>query len=551
MSAMNRLRQGALTTMMMLLLLAGRRKTIMGASAFVQRSGVADAASTRGPPRRPEKAGAAVRWMADYYVDDEGRRIRQRGSAGVAAAKEEQEEEDSGWENFDPTQVSTRAQAQPPQQERRYGSAGWVTGGGAEGWDDEDNRADGNGRDSAYAKRRTPVGKTLPRVRGSGGEHLGPLRRRSNQGPPRSSGGGGDNRPHRRDGVYNNRIDSRGGGASASRTNNNIHHQKEADDRKTNMRALELAGFDHLYGLASVLNALQSATRDFNRPEDRISLDELSGDAREHEIGQRDRKPEAQFSPWLFVQDSTTTRGTPLSSRSADKASQEARVLELAAERGIPIATVDKGVLNTLSNNRPHQGFVLRCGKLFLDDAVVTKLPATESDESYRPFWLVLDEVVDPQNFGALLRSAYFLGSNLGVLICSKNSAPPSPTVSAASAGALELLAASTIFSTSNLPRTLAAAEVDGFRIVGASSSIPKDLDVPLYNLQDLPVIEDGRPTVLVLGSEGHGLRTLVAKSCTEFVRIPAGDNTAPGVDSLNVSVTGGILLWHFLQPRG
>ena len=138
----------------------------------------------------------------------------------------------------------------------------------------------------------------------------------------------------------------------------------------------------------------------------------------------------------------------------------------------------------------------------------------------------------------------------MGVLICSKNSAPPSPTVSAASAGALELMAGSTIFSSSNLPRTLAAAEEDGFRIVGASSSVPNDLDVPLYNLHDLPA-EDGRPTVLVLGSEGHGLRALVAKFCTEFVRIPSCADAAAGdVDSLNVSVTGGILLWHFLQHQ-
>ena len=98
----------------------------------------------------------------------------------------------------------------------------------------------------------------------------------------------------------------------------------------------------------------------------------------------------------------------------------------------------------------------------------------------------------------------------MGVLVCAKNSAPPSPTVSAASAGALELLAGDgAIFSTSNLPRTLAAAERDGFGIVGASSSVPKDLvdtGVPLYNLLDLPDLQqDPRPTILVLGSEGHG----------------------------------------------
>ena len=184
--------------------------------------------------------------------------------------------------------------------------------------------------------------------------------------------------------------------------------------------------------------------------------------------------------------------------------------------------------------------------------------------------WLVLDEVVDPQNLGALLRSAYFLGQKkIGILVCSKNSAPPTPVVSAASAGALELM---TIYSTSNLPRTLNNAKADGFRIIGASSSVPMrslefddDDEEPdnggdnlrqLYDLQDLPVgvEEDDRPVLLVLGSEGYGLRTLVAKACTEFVRIPSAtvesSSAETGVDSLNVSVTGGILLWRLLNGR-
>mmetsp|Transcript_28675 Transcript_28675/g.47759 ORF Transcript_28675/g.47759 Transcript_28675/m.47759 type:complete len:185 (-) Transcript_28675:937-1491(-) len=183
------------------------------------------------------------------------------------------------------------------------------------------------------------------------------------------------------------------------------------------------------------------------------------------------------------------------------------------------------------------------------------------------------------------------MARTVGVLVCSKNSAPPSPIVSAASAGALEIL---DVYSTANLPRTLNQAREDGFRIVGASSSVPssltnnnkgndiddddKDVVPRLYDLQDLPVLgTDDRPVLLVLGSEGHGLRNLVAKACTEFVRIPSGvvaatvantnndddddddendeddeqdgkDSSEAGVDSLNVSVTGGIMLWHLLS---
>lgn len=196
----------------------------------------------------------------------------------------------------------------------------------------------------------------------------------------------------------------------------------------------------------------------------------------------------------------------------------------------------------------------MRCGKL--DFEPLSRIPMPDPTDKDAPkLWLVLDEVVDPQNLGALLRSAYFLGhQNMGVLVCAKNSAPPTPVVSATSAGALELM---DVYSTTNLPRTLNAAKEDGFRIVGASSSVPSntgDETPPLYDLQDLPVDKD-QPVLLVLGSEGYGLRTMVAKACTEFVRIPAGmvdvsdeDDDAAGVDSLNVSVTGGILLWHLLN---
>lgn len=190
-----------------------------------------------------------------------------------------------------------------------------------------------------------------------------------------------------------------------------------------------------------------------------------------------------------------------------------------------------------------------------------------DSMNSPHPYlWLVLDEIMDPQNFGALLRSAYFLGgetNKIGIMVCSKNSAPPSPVVSAASAGALELCQ---VYSTSNLPRTLNAAKNDGWRVLGAAAFAPNtnngNDDEPPVECQDLSDVEPAtkkNPTILVLGSEGHGLRTLVAKACTGFVRIPGAitndenqqkENSSVGVDSLNVSVTGGIMLWNLVNGK-
>lgn len=199
-----------------------------------------------------------------------------------------------------------------------------------------------------------------------------------------------------------------------------------------------------------------------------------------------------------------------------------------------------------------------------LDFEPITRIPYPKEGENTPSLWLVLDEVVDPQNFGALLRSAYFLGgaspgkenetnASIGIMVCSKNSAPASAISSAASAGALELCQ---VYSTNNLPRTLSAAKEEGWRILGAAASAPSGMSAECFDLQDVKVGESQPPTILVLGSEGHGLRTLVSKSCTGFVKIPGSEaasvvgDTNAGVDSLNVSVTGGIMLWHFLNGK-
>lgn len=288
--------------------------------------------------------------------------------------------------------------------------------------------------------------------------------------------------------------------------------------------------FDHLYGLAPVLNALESRMRDLFQHDD-----DTNKNPNNHWTDQppnKERTPlRSQFRPALFVHRTST-----------EKNERGNRILLLAEQLGLPVQYVDKGILNTLSHNRPHQNFVLRCGKLnfqkYTPEAFLDK----------HSFGLVLDEIVDPQNLGAILRSTSFLECDF-VLVCSKNSAPPSATVSAASAGALESMA-HIIYETSSLPSTLAKLEAAGVRIVGASAHVPSEFDhVPCYDLHEStrPGPEQP-PTLLVLGSEGRGIRHSVARSCTEFVKIPGGEGSS--VDSLNVSVTNGILLWHYLQSQ-
>ena len=95
---------------------------------------------------------------------------------------------------------------------------------------------------------------------------------------------------------------------------------------------------------------------------------------------------------------------------------------ELAAAAGVAIERTDKHLLNLMCDNRPHQGLAIMCSSL--EFKPMQKLPpvnAAATEGGAAPLWLALDEVTDPQNLGALLRSAFFLGAH-GVLVSAKNS---------------------------------------------------------------------------------------------------------------------------------
>lgn len=207
-----------------------------------------------------------------------------------------------------------------------------------------------------------------------------------------------------------------------------------------------------------------------------------------------------------------------------------------AAEAGATIHTASKHDLNMISDNRPHQGLVLDCSPLsFVPLDSLGDVSTAQTPQGRPPVWLVLDEVMDPQNFGAALRSAHFLGAT-GVLTCSRNSAPLSPVVSKASAGAMEVM---TVHSAQNLPRTLAAAAASGWQVIGAAS------EATAVNCRDISLT---KPTLLVLGNEGVGLRTNVRNACHSLVKVDTGCTPSDsGVDSLNVSVACGVLLHQLL----
>ena len=234
----------------------------------------------------------------------------------------------------------------------------------------------------------------------------------------------------------------------------------------------------------------------------------------------------------------------------ASAAASDPTLVAAAADLGVPLTPVSKHDLNMLVGaGRPHNGVALDVDPIA--PTPIESLPTTwwasdDSNESAAtnapPVWLALDEVVDPQNLGAVLRSAHFLGVD-GVVLCAKNSAPLSPVVSKASSGAAE--ARETYAARGAMSAFLDRASRDGWAVVGAAADS--------RDAKDVGEMEVTGPTVLVVGNEGRGLRTNVRRACGSMVKIDGaalkddGDAAGASVDSLNVSVATGILLHGML----
>ena len=163
----------------------------------------------------------------------------------------------------------------------------------------------------------------------------------------------------------------------------------------------------------------------------------------------------------------------------------------------------------------------------------VTTATGNGSSAKAEPLLLALDGVQDPHNLGACLRSADACGA-MAVIVPRDRAAPLNATARKAAAGAAESTPVAVV---TNLSRTLRLLKDAGFWIVGA------DMD----GTQRPQDIELTGPRVLVVGAEGSGLRQLTRRHCDWLVRLPS----AGAVESLNVSVATGMLLYEALRQRG
>jgi 23S rRNA (guanosine2251-2'-O)-methyltransferase len=174
-----------------------------------------------------------------------------------------------------------------------------------------------------------------------------------------------------------------------------------------------------------------------------------------------------------------------------------------------------------------HQGIALRPAPL--EDVDL-------ADFEFRPgaIVLILDQVTDPQNVGAILRSAAAFGV-VGLVLQDRNAPKLTGALAKAAAGAVEQVPVARVV---NLSRAIDELSKAGWRTVGLAG----DADRGLHQ-----VLDGATPTVLVLGSEGEGLRRLVAEHCDELARIVMPG----GFESLNVSAAAAVALYEAARPRG
>jgi 23S rRNA (guanosine2251-2'-O)-methyltransferase len=203
-------------------------------------------------------------------------------------------------------------------------------------------------------------------------------------------------------------------------------------------------------------------------------------------------------------------------------------VMARAGHMGIPLRFEARETLDRMAAGLSHQGVI----------AVVSAKPLMQVEdllnEARDPALLVvLDGVEDPRNLGAILRSCEAAGVD-GVLLPERHSAGLSETVAKASAGALEYVRVARI---GNVAQGLEALKARGLWVVGFDAAGSERWDRTDFR----------RPTALVLGGEGRGIRRLVRERCDQLVFLPLFGHVA----SLNVSVAAGIALYEVIRQRG
>jgi 23S rRNA (guanosine2251-2'-O)-methyltransferase len=207
------------------------------------------------------------------------------------------------------------------------------------------------------------------------------------------------------------------------------------------------------------------------------------------------------------------------------------RVITVARDRAITVELRPRALIAALAGQGSHQGIVAVAGDYRY--AELGELLAAAEAASEAPLLIVLDGITDPQNFGAIVRSAEVLGAH-GVIIPDAHAAPVTGAVVKASAGATER---TRIARVANVLKTIDALRERGVTVWGAAAD--RGLSLVATDLRG--------PAAFVVGAEGRGMREAVARRCDGLLRIPQRGQVA----SLNASVAAALLLYEASRQRG
>ena len=205
------------------------------------------------------------------------------------------------------------------------------------------------------------------------------------------------------------------------------------------------------------------------------------------------------------------------------------KIFSLAKVAGIVVEFISRDKLDKICGGR-HQGVAAKAAAV--NYSTVEEILELAASKSELPFIILLDELEDPQNFGAILRTAEAVGVH-GVIIPKRRSVQLNATVFKTSAGAAEYVKVAQVV---NVAQTLKNLRGLGLKIVGSDVSAEVD-----FKQADLT-----GGIVLIIGSEGKGMRRLTRENCDLLIKIPMVGK----INSLNASAAAAVLMYEILFQR-
>ena len=205
------------------------------------------------------------------------------------------------------------------------------------------------------------------------------------------------------------------------------------------------------------------------------------------------------------------------------------KIFSLAKNAGVVVEFVNRDKLDKLCGGR-HQGVAALAAAV--NYSTVAEILNFAESKRESPFIILLDELEDPQNFGAILRTAEAVGVH-GVIIPKRRSVQLNATVFKTSAGAAEYVKVAQV---TNVAQTLKNLRGLGLKVVGSDLSAEID-----FRLADL-----SGGIVLIIGNEGKGMRRLTRENCDLLIKIPMVGK----INSLNASVAGAVLMYEIFSQR-